>query len=111
MKWVVVFLGLIASCAVGFWARGRPTVLPKFAVAIGFMPFYLLHLNPIGDELYRGDTRGLEFTLLDFTVIAFWIALPDVPTRSHARLARIAYFLVAAASIFWAPMPMFAVFG
>jgi hypothetical protein len=112
MKWLIFALAVLAVIpAAKFFAR-RPQHLPKLVFLVGFLPFIGLDdvdINLISFETYRGDTRGLEVTLLDLVVWVLALVLPR--HGSPYRGPRWLYFGALALSIYGAPMPLFGVFA
>lgn len=113
MKWLALALALAVLYPLGRAARANPRLRAAFAAMLGFLPFYEVHVNFFSNESYRGDSRGLEITLLDLVGVVLAIALPE-RTRRHAapfRWQKLAYLLVVAISVSQAELPLFAMFG
>ena len=112
MKWAAVLLCVVVFYAFGRSARRAPRHRVALAVAIGVLPFFDITLNPISYEAYRGDARGLEFSLVDFVALASLAAVPAgrgaIPPLAWRNAM---YLLVCAASTFAAPNPLFAGFA
>ena len=68
MKWLALVVVLLACYPAGVLARSRPAMQRALAVLVGFLPFHAVDLNLVSYETYRGDTRGLELSLVDFVV-------------------------------------------
>jgi O-antigen ligase len=113
MKWLYVAGTLTAFILIGSTARADRRVKEALGVALGLFPYFNITLNPISFENYRGDSRGLEFHLLDFVVVAMMVALPsrgaEAPTP--LRLRFMFYVAAAALSMLQAPNPLFSMFA
>jgi hypothetical protein len=113
VKWLALVLALAVLYPLGRAARANARLRATFAAMLGFLPFYEVHVNFFSNENYRGDSRGLEITLLDLVGVVLALALP-ARTRSHAppfRWQKLAYVLVVAISVSQAELPLFAMFG
>lgn len=110
VKWLM----LIAALAAMPWAirRGREQASTRVVLAflVGFLPFFNVDLNLVSDPAYRGDTRGLEISLVDLVA---WTLLATVPRgdRWPYRRAALLYLAIAFISIAFAPRPEFALYG
>jgi hypothetical protein len=80
------------------------------AVLVGFLPFHAVDLNILSYEAYRGDTRGLELSLVDFVALALLVATPK-GAGAPFRASRALYLAVTLFSIALAPIPLFASFA
>ncbi len=68
-------------------------------------------MNLVSHELYRGDARGFEITIVDLIALALWRALPP---RQHPPVYRalvLAWLGIGTLSILWAWEPLYAGFG
>jgi hypothetical protein len=79
---------------------------------------YLIDVNFLSMEWYRGDTRGFEFGLTDWMVIALVVTMLRAPRWQRGTLAvppnivpLAAYLMLAIASIAVAYVPVYAGFG
>lgn len=114
MKWLVFVAALIGTVPFGKWLAKRPDVRLWLWTAIGFLPFYGLDsvdINVVSYEHYRGDSRGIEITLVDLFVIALSIGLPRARSPFPYRIPVALYAIVATASVLWAREPLFATFS
>jgi hypothetical protein len=70
-------------------------------LCIGLLPYFGLDsvdINPIYYEYYRGDSRGIEVTLVDLLVLALAVAQPRAEGAAPYRAARLAYLVVSGSS-------------
>lgn len=112
MKWLVVACALLASVALGLVARDKRRLRVAMATALGFLPFVPITLNPVSYESYRGDARGVEFTLVDFVAVALAVALGGRGRwRRPYAIAGTLYFLAAVLSVGQASSTLFAMFA
>jgi hypothetical protein len=111
VKWIALVVMSLVVFPLGRAAAKDPRIARYLATAIGFLPFYLVSINVISYEAYRGDARGLELTLLDFLLVSLWIALPPSSSPTPMPWARYAYLAVAALSVVRADIPLYAGFG
>jgi len=108
-----VAIPLLAWAGVRFrWAE-RGLVL-----ALLLSTSYLVDINFLSMEWYRGDTRGFEFGVTDWMVIALLATMARAPRwqrRSSAlppnAIPLAAYLLIAIISIVTAYVPVYAGFG
>lgn len=110
MKWIALALALLVLWPLGMRARRDAKLRAALAAMLGFLPFYEVHVNFFSNENYRGDSRGLEITLLDLIAVVLAIALP---ARRPApwRWQKLGYLLPVALSVTQAELPLFALFG
>lgn len=114
MKYVVFVLALVGCFPFGAWLAKRPDVRLWLWTAIGFLPFYGLDsvdINLVSYEQYRGDSRGIEITLVDLFVLSLALALPKARSPMPYKIPVVAYAVVAGASVLWAREPLFATFS
>lgn len=84
-----------------------------------FSTCYLIDINILSMELYRGDTRGFEFGVTDWMVISLILVMTISPRWRNKRpellppnsSLMILYFLIAAATLFISYMPVYGAFG
>ncbi len=111
-KFIIIAVLVFSVSLFGLLVRGRRRALPWLALGLGFLPFFEVTLNPISFERYRGDSRGLEFALVDFFACAVVIALPMPKGRSSPlRWTFVLYLMVCLASLFQAQSPVLASFA
>lgn len=111
MKWIVVLFVLGLSIGAGVVARGKPGMRAVLATLLGFLPFVPMQINPISFETYRGDARGIEFTLVDFVAVALAVSVAGSGAKRPWPVLTTAYLGAAIISVFAAPLPGFAFFG
>jgi O-antigen ligase len=114
VKWLALLLIVLGAYPVGRLLRSSPRAQRALVAAVGLLPFAglaALTMNPISYEAYRGDSRGLEVTLVDAAVAVLLFALPPARHPSPHRALRAAYGMVVAGSLLVAPMPHLALFG
>lgn len=114
MKWIVFFAALALTPVLGRWLRMRPKTQPYVWSAIAFLPFFgldAMKINVVSYELYRGDSRGIEITIVDLLVLALSLALPPPRHPLPYRGAVLAYAAITSLSTFWAVAPLFATFS
>lgn len=110
MKWLLLALALAIAPTATARARRDVRTRELLAVLVGFLPFFNIDLNIISDPTYRGDTRGLELSLVDLVAWMLMAALPRA-RKTPYRLVVIPFITIAFASALWAARPMFAIFG
>ena len=117
----LVFVGLtlvFIPCAAAFAIRYRWAERVLVAGAI-FSTCYLIDINFVSMENYRGDTRGFEFGVTDWMVISLIIVMLRSPRWKTKRpdllppnsTLMIIYLLMAIGSIFVAYVPVYSGFG
>ena len=115
MKWAFALVGVALSLALGAWLRRAPPwALGTAGLLVGLLPFVGLDhisINPISFELYRGESRGLEVTVLDLLALALWVALPKPSARTPYGIPRALYLVAVCVSAFLAPRPLFSLFS
>jgi O-antigen ligase len=88
-------------------------------VAAFFSTCYLIDINIVSMEHYRGDARGFEFGTTDWVMMALALVMSFSPRWKDKRpqwwvpnsVPLMAYFLLAAMSIFAAAVPLYGGFG
>jgi O-antigen ligase len=114
VKYLVFAVGLGLVLPLAMLLRGNRGWRLAAWTVLGALPFlgsWLPHINLVSYELYRGDSRGFETTLVDLVVLALLAATPRSREPSPYRPLRYAYFLVALFSVTQAASPLFASFG
>ncbi len=111
MKWIVVLMAIGVSVALGVASQSRATWRANIARVLGFVPYISVTLNPISYETYRGDARGLEFTLVDFVALAMAVSLSGRAWKRPWPVFTVLYAMAALASVPAAPSVMFALFA
>ncbi|MEZ4255715.1 MAG: O-antigen ligase family protein [Polyangiales bacterium] len=111
-------LALVAVVPAGLLLRRFPRFLPVAYFAIGIAPFFnmeALSLSFFYDyDLtidFRGETRGLEITILDLVAWITLVALGRGRYPSPFAKARWFYVLMLFASVLWATLPIYALFS
>ena len=114
LKWACALVGAGLVPLGGHALRRWPRLIPPAVVLLGLLPFLGLNhlsLNLISFENYRGDSRGLEITAVDFLACALWLALPPASRPTPYKRARFLYLALALVSIPLAAVPLYAAFG
>lgn len=115
MKWFFVAFACAAVIAAGRFLRSRPESRFVLLFLLGFLPFTDLvergSLNLVSHELYRGDARGFEITIIDLVALTLWVSLPKGRWPVPYRRLAIAYAAVAGITLLWAWEPLYAGFG
>jgi O-antigen ligase len=114
VKWIVFVLALVAVVPAGIYLRRRPHLVPRIYTLIPFLIFYgldSLDINVVSFEDYRGDSRGIEVTVVDLLIGALAIGLPPARGRSPYPLQRWAYLLAVLVSVWVAPVALYASFS
>ena len=117
----LIFLGMTAvfiPVAAWFGIRYRWAERMLVAGAL-FSTCYLIDINFVSMEWYRGDTKGFEFGLTDWMIIALIIVMTRAPRWRKKRPElfppntgpMLTYFVVAVMTIFIAYVPVYAGFG
>lgn len=110
----LVFIPSAAWIAIRYhWAE---RVLVAGAI---FSTCYLIDINFVSRELYRGDTRGFEFGVTDWMIIALVFVMLFSPRWKTKRpdllppnsILMITYLLFAIGSVMVAYVPLYAGFG
>ena len=117
----VIFLAMtLTFIPVATWFGIRYKWAERFLVAGAlFSTCYLIDINFVSIELYRGDTRGFEFGITDWMIISLVIVM----LRSHRwrskrpvtlppnSILMLFYFALAVMTIFVAYVPVYSGFG
>jgi O-antigen ligase len=112
MKWLIFFGAIAAVYPLGRWLRGRDRLLLLAVALLGFLPFVSIDINLVSYEHYRGDSRGIEISLLDLLAAALAVALPPAErVRPSYRFVRWLYALACVLSLASAPNPLFGTFS
>ena len=117
----LIFLGMTVTCIpVAAWFGIRYRWAERMLVAGAlFSTCYLIDINFISMEWYRGDTKGFEFGVTDWMIISLIIVMAKAPRWRKKRpealppnaTLMLAYFFLAVLSIFVAYVPVYAGFG
>lgn len=117
----LIFLGMTAVfIPTAVWFAINYEWAEKMLVAgTFFSTAYLIDVNFVSMEHYRGDTRGFEFGVTDWMVISLILVMNLSPRWKKKRLTLFPpnsvlmglYFLVALISAFVAYVPLYAEFG
>jgi O-antigen ligase len=108
VKTLVVMALCVGAIFAGRAIRGRPVMQRWLAMALGVMPFFLVSLNLVSNETYRGSSRGFEVTLVDLVAWCLIFALPKTEARSKVRGL---YLVICTVSVFFAAVPLYSMFG
>ena len=114
---IALSLGFIPTAA-WFAIRYQWAERLLFAGAL-FSTCYLIDINLVSVEAYRGDTRGFEFGVTDWMVIALLIVMVRSPRWRHRRpdpfppnsALLVTYLVIAMLSVATAYVPLYAGFG
>lgn len=113
-KWAAVAVAsALVPVAVGIMRRYPRTLGIAIATA-GFLPFIgLSHfsINLISYAQYRGDSRGLEVTTVDFLMAALFFLLKPSMRATPYRRTRLLYLAAVVLSIGAAQVPLYSLFG
>ena len=117
----VIFLGLTFSfIPVAAWLGIRYRLIERMLIAGAlFSTCYLIDINFVSMEWYRGDTKGFEFGVTDWIIITLMIVMSRAPRWKSKRpellppnsTLMLAYLLLAVLTIFVAYVPVYAGFG
>jgi hypothetical protein len=117
----VIFLGLtLGFIPVAAWLGIRYRWVERALVAGAlFSTCYLIDINFVSMELYRGDTKGFEFGVTDWMIITLMIIMARAPRWKKKRpellppnsTLMLAYLMLAVLTIFVAYVPVYAGFG
>ena len=117
----VIFLGLtVTFIPVAAWLGIRYRWVERALVAGAlFSTCYLIDINFVSMEWYRGDTKGFEFGVTDWVIITLMIIMLRAPRWKKQRpellppnsTLMLAYFFLAVFTIFIAYVPVYAGFG
>jgi hypothetical protein len=102
------------------WLASRHVLAERalFAGAL-FSTCFLIDINLVSMEAYRGDARGFEFGVTDWMVISLMIVMASSPRWQRKRpellppnsVLMLTYLLLAFSSILVAYVPLYAGFG
>ena len=116
-----IFLGAtIVFIPVASWFGIRYRWAERMLVAGAFFSTcYLVDINLVSLEWYRGDTRGFEFGVTDWMIISLIIVMVRSPRWQSRRLSIlppnsapiVLYLGIALLSVFVAYVPTYAAFG
>jgi cell division protein FtsW (lipid II flippase) len=117
----LIFLGMtLTFIPVAAWFGIRYRWAERMLVAGAlFSTCYLIDINFVSMEWYRGDTKGFEFGVTDWMIISLIIVMAKAPRWRKKRpealppnaTLMLAYFFLAVLSIFVAYVPVYAGFG
>jgi hypothetical protein len=117
----VIFLGLtLTFIPVAAWLGIRFRWIERALVACAlFSTCYLIDINFVSMEWYRGDTKGFEFGVTDWIMISLMIIMARAPRWKTRRpdllppnsTLMLAYLILAVFTIFIAYVPVYAGFG
>jgi O-antigen ligase len=117
----LIFLGMtLVFIPIASWFGIRYRWAERALVAGALLSTsYLIDINLVSMDWYRGDTRGFEFGLTDWMVISLIIVMCRSPRWQNKRPElfppnsgpMILYLAVAIASVFVAYVPVYAGFG
>jgi cell division protein FtsW (lipid II flippase) len=117
----LIFLGMtVTFIPVAAWFGIRYRWAERMLVAGAlFSTCYLIDINFVSMEWYRGDTKGFEFGVTDWMIISLIIVMAKAPRWRKKRpeplppnaTLMLAYFFLAVLSIFVAYVPVYAGFG
>jgi hypothetical protein len=117
----LVFLGLtVIFIPVAAWFGIRYRWAERLLVAGAvFSTCYLIDINFVSMEWYRGDTKGFEFGVTDWMIISLMIVMARAPRWKSKRpellppnsSLMLVYFILAMFTIFIAYVPVYAGFG
>ena len=117
----IIFIGLtLVFVPTAAWFGITYRWAEKLLVAAAFFSTcYLIDINIVSMEHYRGDARGFEFGTTDWVMMALALVMVFSPRWKDKRpqwlvpnsVPLMAYFLLAAMSIFVAAVPLYGGFG
>lgn len=118
------YLAFLAATAVfipvaSFFGIRYRTIERALVAGAFFSTCYLIDINLVSTELYRGDTRGFEFGITDWMVISLIVVMTRSPRWRGRKLTYfppnsgplLLYLLMAVLSAIVAYIPLFAGFG
>ncbi len=116
-----IFLGMtLFFVPTATWFGIRYQWAEKLLVAAAFFSTcYLIDINIMSTELYRGDTRGFEFGTIDWMVMALIAVMSFSPRWRNKRpellppnaSLLLVYLLLALCSLFVSDVPLYSAFG
>ena len=117
----VIFLGLtVTFIPVAAWLGIRYRWVERALMAGAlFSTCYLIDINFVSMEWYRGDTKGFEFGVTDWMIITLMIVMARAPRWKNKRpellppnsTLMLVYLMLAMLTIFVAYVPVYAGFG
>jgi len=117
----LIFLGMTMTfIPVAAWFGIRYRWAERMLVAGAlFSTCYLIDINFVSMEWYRGDTKGFEFGVTDWMIISLMIVMAKAPRWKKKRpeplppnaSLMLAYLALAVLSVFVAYVPVYAGFG
>ena len=114
MKWVVLFVALLAVPPSAAWLRRSPQHQGKVWLTMGILPFAVdplhLYMAIISWPLWPGFVKGIEVSIIDLLSLAIYISQPRAKSRAPFRLSMAIYFGVVLLSVFQANLPEAALF-
>ena len=119
-KQVIFLLLTLAVVPAAAWFGVRYRWAERLLVVGAFLSTtYLVDINLVSMEAYRGDTRGFEFGVTDWMIIALIVTMIRSPRWRHERLELLPpnavplllYLGIALLSIPFAYVPLYAGFG
>ena len=114
LKWALVLAGLCCVPLFAWLLGQRPQLVRWTVFALGFLPFAglrFISLNLLSRETYRGDSRGLEVTLIDLAVCALFLGLPKSTVPAPYRRTRAFYLFAVLLSVAFAAVPLYSAFS
>jgi O-antigen ligase len=120
LKQLIFVAMTLAAIPTAAWFGVRYEWAEKLLVAATFFSTcYLIDINFVSMEMYRGDARGFEFGTTDWMVIALAIVMLVSPRWRKRRpkllppngVPMMAYLLLAFCTLFVAAVPLYAAFG
>lgn len=118
VKVFVVLIALGAIYPAGLFLRRKPEWWPLLVFAIGFLPFFNMEALSIAFFYdydltidFRGETRGLEISVIDIVAGILWVALPKAQHPPPYRKTRWAYMAMALLSVVFAVLPIYSLFS
>lgn len=118
VKVIVVLIALAAIYPAGLLLRRKPTWWPLVLFVIGFLPFFNMEALTIAffydydlTIYFRGETRGLEISVIDMVAGVLWVAMPPSGYPAPFRKTRWAYMAMALLSVAFAVLPVYSLFS
>ena len=119
-KQIIFILLTLLVVPAAAWAGIRYRAAERALVIVAFLSTtYLVDINLVSMEAYRGDTRGFEFGVTDWMMIALIITMARSPRWRREQLQLLppnawpllVYLGIALASLAFAYVPLYAGFG
>lgn len=114
MKWAILAGGILVALVAGRRLRSLEWTHPWIVGALGFLPFMALKRTSISvvfENYPRGDSMGLEVTLVDFMALVALMAIPARRAPFPYRIVVPLYAAVALGSLLLAPEPLLGFFS